>query len=159
MAGRSRRFLRGNLVWSWQWETIRDSHQLVFSPGIGVVIEAFPERSQTSLNLDTVSFCESYEDGEHVRTCNCRTVGLLKSSGPVYVPNVTKKAPSTPSSFMLRSRSCALSTRSFSSLRASRSALVSRRGSRAGSRSALLLPPPMPRNDRSWRLPLPLLEL
>ena len=56
---------------------------------------------------------------------------------------------------MLLSRSCALSTRSFSSFRASRSALVSRRGSRTGSRSDGS-PPLMLRKDRSCLLPLPL---
>lgn len=60
---------------------------------------------------------------------------------------------------MLRSRSWPLSTLSFSSLRASRSAFVSRRGSRTGSRSGLLLLLPMPRNDKSCLLPLPLLAL
>jgi hypothetical protein len=92
-----------------------------------------------------------------VPTCNWRTTGLLKSSGPVYVPSVTKKPPSTPSSRILRSRSWALRTRSFSSLRASLSALVSRRGSSAGSRSAF--PLPMPKNDKSCLLPRPLREV
>lgn len=59
-----------------------------------------------------------------------------------------------PSSRMLRSRSCALRTRSFSNFRASLSAFVSRRGSRAGSRGSEL--PPRPRNDE---LPRPFLEL
>jgi hypothetical protein len=122
-----------------------------------MVIEALPKGSQASLDLAIVSLSRDVWTNS-LRTCNWRTTGLLKSSGPVYVPNVTKNAPSTPSSLMLRSRSCALSTRSFSSLRASRSAFVSRRGSRAGSRSALLLPP-MPRKDRSCLLPLPLLAL
>jgi hypothetical protein len=82
-------------------------------------------------------------------------MGLLKSSGPVYVPKVTRKPPSTPSSRTLRSRSCARCCRSLSSFRASRSALVSRLGSNAASRSELA---PMPRKERSGLLPRPLRE-
>lgn len=156
MVGRSRRLFWRDLVRSRKRETVRNGHELVLSPGIRVVVKALPEWSQTPLNLAHVNVHTSSKGGEHAHTCSCRTVGLLKSSGPVYVPSVTKNAPSTPSSLMLRSRSCALSTRSFSSLRASRSALVSRRGSSAGSRSVL---PPMPRKDRSGLLPRPFLAL
>lgn len=159
MVNRSRRLFWRDLVRSRKRETVRNGHELVLGPSIGVVVKTLPERSQTPLNLAHVNIHASCKGGERAHTCNCRTVGLLKSSGPVYVPRVTKNAPSTPSSLILRSRSCALSTRSFSSLRASRSALVSRRGSSAGSRSAWLLLPPMPRKDRSCLLPLPLLAL
>lgn len=159
VVGRSRWVFWWDLVWSRQRETICDSYELMFGPRIRVIVESLPEGCQASLDLAYVSPGEARYGGWLAHTCNWRTVGLLKSSGPVYVPSVTKKAPSTPSSLMLRSRSCALSARSFSSLRASRSAFVSRRGSSAGSRSALLLLPPMPRNDRSCLLPLPLLAL
>lgn len=105
VVGRTGRLFWRNLIWSGQWKTIRDGHKLVFGPSIGVVVKALPEGSQASLDLMYVSPNEMGAGGQLAHTCNWRTVGLLKSSGPVYVPSVTKKAPSTPSSLMLRSRS------------------------------------------------------
>jgi len=88
-----------------------------------------------------------------ILTCNCLTIGLLKSSTPVYVPSVTRYPPSTPSVLRLFSRSFNLVCRSFSVLRASRSCFVSRGRSGAGAASRSL---PRLRNDRSARLPRPL---
>lgn len=158
MTGRSRRFFFRNLVCSRQRLAIYNRNQLVLGPCVFVVVETFPEGCQTSFNLSSCQLQEHLRSRD-LHTCNWRTVGLLKSSGPVYTPSVTRNPPSTPSSFRLRSRSWTRNARSFSSFRASLSALVSLRGSRAGSRSTLSPPLLMPRKDRSWRLPLPLREL
>lgn len=87
-----------------------------------------------------------------------RTTVLLKSSGPMYVPSVTRKPPSTPSSRILRSRSFSRATRSFSRLRASLSCLVSRRGSSVGRACSLLLEPRC-KKDRFCLLLRPLRKL
>ena len=81
-----------------------------------------------------------------------RTIPLLKSSIPTYTPCVTRYPPSTCSSLILRSRSLSLVTLSFSNLRASLSCFVSRLASRLEVSGSLL--PPIPRNERSGRLPL-----
>lgn len=91
-------------------------------------------------------------------TCSCLTMPLLKSSGPVYVPSVTRQPPSMCSSRKLRSRSLSRACRSFSSFLASRSCFVSRgRSGAAGcaSRSRDV----RPRKLKSGLLPRPCREL
>jgi len=85
--------------------------------------------------------CNETRVDSGLHTMSWRTTGLLKSSGPTYVPSVTRKPPSTPSSFILFSRSFSRITRSFSRLRASLSCFVSRRGSSVRAWSPLLLEP------------------
>lgn len=55
MVGRSRRLFWRDLVRSRKRETVRNGHELVLSPSIGVVVKALPERSQTPLNLAHVN--------------------------------------------------------------------------------------------------------
>jgi hypothetical protein len=52
---RSRRLFRRDLVGGGQWKTAHDGNELVFGPGILVVIETLPKRSQSSLNLACVN--------------------------------------------------------------------------------------------------------
>lgn len=80
---------------------------------------------------------------------------MLKSSGPVYTPIVTRYPPSTCSSFKLRSLSLILATLSFSNFRASLSCFVSRRSGT----SLVCELEPIPKKERSGLLPLPVLEL
>lgn len=125
-------------------------NELVLRPGVLVVLEASPKRCYSALNLIKASAtrpCSCFG----VLTISCRTVGLLKSSVPVYVPSVTKYPPSTPSSFRLLSLSFFLCSHSFSSFLFSRSCLVSLLGS--GWLGSLSGCPPMPRKDRSGLLP------
>ena len=115
-----------------------------------MIVQSFPEGSQPTLDLA--------QKLEHVHipsyivwlTCNCLTMPLLKSSGPVYVPRVTRYPPSTPSSRILRSRSFNRACLSFSSFLASLSCFVSRglSGAFAPSRSRT-----SPRNGSSGLLP------
>jgi hypothetical protein len=70
------------LVGRGEGEAVGDGYELVFGPRVGVVVEALPEGRQSSLNLQRVSGGGApVKDGK--RTCSWRTMGLLKSSGPV----------------------------------------------------------------------------
>jgi hypothetical protein len=55
VVSRSRRLFWRNLVRSRKRETVRNGHELVLGPSIGVVVKTLPERSQTPLNLAHVN--------------------------------------------------------------------------------------------------------
>lgn len=121
----------------------------MLSPFLLEIVQTPPKWCNPPFNLEIIS--QNISESWAPHTINCRTVGLLKSSVPVYTPIVTKYPPSTCSSFILRSRSFSRATRSFSSFRASLSCFVSLRSGCSG----LVLLDPIPKNDRSGLLPLP----
>jgi hypothetical protein len=144
----SREFFWRDLISCWDGKTSASGDQLMFCPLLLEIIESSPERCYPPLNLECVSMYMR-ANPEPIRTISCLTTDLLKSSGPVYTPIVTKYPPSTCSSLRLLSLSFTLATLSFSSFRASLSCFVSLR---SGTSACEL--DPMPRNERSGLLPL-----
>ena len=72
-----------DVVRSRQWKAVGYGHELVFGPSIGVIVNALPEGRQAPLDLSDVNLRALRVDEGPAHTCSCRTVGLLKSSGPV----------------------------------------------------------------------------
>jgi len=56
MVARSGRLFGWYLVWSREGSSVDDGYELVLCPGVFVVVEALPERSQSSLDLACVRF-------------------------------------------------------------------------------------------------------
>jgi hypothetical protein len=51
MATRARGLLWRDLIRGGKWPAVDDGHELVFCPCVFVVVEAFPEGCESSLNL------------------------------------------------------------------------------------------------------------